>query len=147
MKFISEFGPNETRIEMKRTQLQDYEQELFDSKFCFVIRGDTPSSHAFYDAITASCIPILVSDRWDEVAAPFPSEEMDVSSFALRITEKKFMDDVQGVGNEIRALLDDTPRMMAMFKSMQLHRPKLLWNLKNAKVSEMVLQEVQRCPA
>jgi len=32
------------------------------SVFCLHLRGDTPSSRRFFDAVASGCLPIIVSD-------------------------------------------------------------------------------------
>ena len=42
-----------------------------DAKFCLVIRGDSPTSHAFSNALLSACIPVIISDAWVQVGMPF----------------------------------------------------------------------------
>ena len=40
-----------------------YQVMVAQSHFCLHLRGDTPTSRRFYDAIAAGCLPIVVSDE------------------------------------------------------------------------------------
>ena len=53
------------------------------SVFCLVIRGDTKSSRRLFSAISAGCIPVIISDL---ISLPF-SNIIDYSSFALILPE------------------------------------------------------------
>ena len=41
------------------------------ARYCLVIRGDTPTSHAFVNALISACIPIIISDAFIEEGMPF----------------------------------------------------------------------------
>ncbi|CAL4177160.1 unnamed protein product, partial [Meganyctiphanes norvegica] len=46
------------------TEVYQYPEILTDAKFCLVLRGGRLGQAAFYDALKAGCIPIIVSDRY-----------------------------------------------------------------------------------
>ena len=41
---------------------EEFADSLSKSQYCIMIRGDDPSRSRFYDAISAGCIPIVISD-------------------------------------------------------------------------------------
>ena len=50
-----------------------WRHDLLQSKYCLVIRGDTPGSRALFRAIRAGCLPVIVSDALWAYAPLFPS--------------------------------------------------------------------------
>ena len=56
------------------------------SKFCLCPRGDSPSMSRVYFAMSVGCIPIIVSNPWTAMAAPFPGL-FDFFEFALHLPE------------------------------------------------------------
>jgi hypothetical protein len=66
------------------------------SKFCLVVRGDTPTSHSWTAALQACCIPVFISDHFAEVALPFgngsgPPSWLAVEHFAFAVAEKEVL--------------------------------------------------------
>jgi len=60
------------------------------SQFCLVIRGDDPSSHSLAHAIIAGCIPVIVSDDYEEYAGPLKSS-LSLKDFCIFIKEADFL--------------------------------------------------------
>lgn len=60
-----------------------YVDEMSNSTFCLVPRGDTPTSRRLFDAVVAGCIPVIVAD---EIALPFDSV-FNWDEFSIRIQE------------------------------------------------------------
>ena len=56
-----------------------YRGKLLTSKYCLILRGDTTSSKRLFSAISAGCVPIIISDG---LRLPF-SSIIDYSSFTL----------------------------------------------------------------
>jgi len=139
-------------VKMKWASQDQYADEMHDAKFCLVMRGDTPSSHSYYDALSASCMPIVVSDEWDEVSGPFAQGKQGTlqgglkhNEYTLRFSEEKFMEDLPAVANRIHKLLADGDRLRELFGNMQKHRSALLWSMPDNQVSEFALQSARRC--
>jgi Exostosin family len=63
---------------------------ILDSKYSLVMRGDTPGSHAFINAISAGCIPVIISDLHEYGATPF-QDIIPLRSYAIVISEKDFL--------------------------------------------------------
>merc|ERR1719343_21876 len=112
---FQEKATSQTSIAMERVEIEEYVAEIEDSKFCLVIRGDTPSTHGLYDALAGGCIPILISDRFDDVAAPMSygfvgspmKNGMDLDSFVIRIKEDKWMNHLDSFVSELEAMDED----------------------------------------
>ena len=69
----------------------DYEDVMNRSIFCFVPRGDWFSSGRLFDAMVASCVPVIVSDELSDDALPF-SELIPWDMFVVRVAEQDFVD-------------------------------------------------------
>ena len=77
-------------------------KHFFQSKFALVVRGDTPHTHALLHAVRAACIPVIVSDFYEEYAGPFKSS-LNLKDFSIVLDETDFLSDPAG---ELLALLD-----------------------------------------
>lgn len=89
----------------------DYEtwvEGIMSSKFCLVVRGDTPHSHALFAAVRAGCIPVVVSDYYSTYAPPFKSS-LTMEDFCIFIKEADFADQKDAL-TQVLALekLDDS---------------------------------------
>ena len=96
------------------------------SKFCLVLRGDTPTSHAFYNAISAACIPVVISNYFKKVGVPFP-HKISLDSIAIDIREQTFLRSpakvFEMIGNFSEAYLEDKLRNIT-----EIAQPALLYN-------------------
>jgi len=70
-------------------------QEFSDSKFCLVIRGDTPGSRALNRAIRAGCMPLIVSDALP-IYQPIYHKTLEYDNFALLVGDDEFLKDPIG---------------------------------------------------
>ena len=63
---------------------EEYVDELDDSRFCIIPRGNTPWTRRFFDAAVRGCIPAVLSDP-----VSFPFERLlDFRSFSLKLPER-----------------------------------------------------------
>ena len=67
-----------------------WNQEYADSKFCLVIRGDTPHSHALFNAVKVGCIPVIISDWYPFLLRPFPPHWI-CGTFCIFLPEGEFL--------------------------------------------------------
>eukprot|EP00557_Chaetoceros_sp_GSL56_P007581 CAMPEP_0176499766 /NCGR_PEP_ID=MMETSP0200_2-20121128/13123_1 /TAXON_ID=947934 /ORGANISM="Chaetoceros sp., Strain GSL56" /LENGTH=628 /DNA_ID=CAMNT_0017898249 /DNA_START=142 /DNA_END=2025 /DNA_ORIENTATION=+ len=82
--------------------VEQWLREFVDSKFCLVIRGDSPHSKAFVRSVRAGCIPVVIADCLP-VYAPVFKSILNMSEYAILLEEKKFVEDPEG---ELLKLLD-----------------------------------------
>lgn len=136
----------------QRETVDSHSRDLHRSKFCLVIRGDTPSTHAFYDAVAADCIPVLVSDRWGTLAAPFAHGRhgviqggMDFSAFTVRIPEQFWLQHIERVAERLQAIEADLDRSKTLFYHLLHAKPSLLWSMPHADVGDSVLESAWKC--
>jgi len=140
-------------IASARVPLEQYSHEMHQARYCLVIRGDTPSSHAFYDAIAASCVPVLVSDRFGDVATPFGRGRfdrrvtggLDFSLFTVQISEKAWMGNPDLVLRQIRAIDEDEGAARALFDNLQKSRPSLVWSMPGSTIGNHALDSARLC--
>ena len=81
-------------------------RDFADSKFCLVVRGDIPHSHALLRAVKAGCIPVVVSDLYEYYAPTFRSS-LNMRDFCIFIDEDKFVKDPARTLQELDELSED----------------------------------------
>ena len=88
------------------------------SVFCLVIRGDTKSSRRLFSAITAGCIPVIISDL---ISLPF-SNIINYSSFAIILPEGPVLASPLLMISRLRSMEPDEvrERQRAMCQARQL---------------------------
>ncbi len=69
--------------------------DIQQSQFALVIRGDTPGSHALANAIKFGCIPVIISDSLPLVLPVYSSsgEGLSLQDFTISIPEAIFLKD------------------------------------------------------
>ena len=90
------------------------------ARFCLVLRGDTPSSHALYNAVAAGCVPVVASDGFEHVGLPFAahryrlaagagggSSSLRLADFAVTLPEAEFEAAPERLLATLLALPDD----------------------------------------
>jgi hypothetical protein len=73
----------------------EWRAHFIDSKFCLVIRGDTPSTHALLSSVRAGCIPVIICDLCSRYSPSFKSS-LRIEDFSVTIDEHKFLQDPLG---------------------------------------------------
>ena len=66
-----------------------YAEIMMHAKWCFVPRGDTPSSRRLFDAMIAGCLPVIISDKID---LPFP-DVVPYAEIAITVSEDEWSRD------------------------------------------------------
>ncbi len=120
---------------------ETYIQEISSSKFCLVMRCDDPQTSRFYDAVAAGCIPVIISDGWHQIVAPFRNR-INYHSFTITIPES--------IWNEhtISAARFIYHRDVSEFKDLyhnliHVAQPALLWRHPRSIVAHLGLQELK----
>jgi hypothetical protein len=62
------------------------------SKFCLVVRGDDPKSHALLRAVKVGCIPVVISDAYPDYA-PTLKSSINMHDYSIFIQESDFKKD------------------------------------------------------
>lgn len=83
---------------------EEWISHFTNSKFCLVIRGDLPPSHALERSIRVGCIPVIISDLVPKYTSPLKST-LDMHDYAIILNETEFLNNPQ----EELAKLNDIP--------------------------------------
>ena len=78
---------------------------ITNSKYCIIMRGDTPHTHALLRAVRVGCIPVLISDQYQRYAGPFKSL-IKIANFSVSIPEAEFMKNPQETLSGLQNLSD-----------------------------------------
>ena len=83
-----------------------WERNLMDSKFCPVIRGDSPHSHALWRSIRVGCIPVIIADTMP-VFAPLFKNTLNLEDFAVIIKEEDLIKDTWNTLLQLNSISKD----------------------------------------
>ena len=92
MSYNDKFATNITYVSMRK------------SVFCLVPRGDTPSSRRLFDAVSAGCIPVIISDDY----TPAFQSALNYSRFSLRFPVEEVLADPCKVFGKLRMMDKET---------------------------------------
>jgi hypothetical protein len=121
---------------------QEWLSELEQSKFCLVMRGDTPSSHGLINAIKVGCVPVILSDSFQLVGQPFPTQ-LPWSLFTVALSEQAFAADPYAV---LRFLWQFPVRyQQSLLKHLKQSQSALLYEAKGDVEAYILRQIVQDC--
>eukprot|EP00808_Paulinella_micropora_P011190 g46260.t1 len=120
----------------------EFVDTITKSKFCLVIRGDDPSSHSFARALAAQCIPIFISDQFDDVALPF-YPHLSSHPFTYRIPEANFLEHPWNALDQVlQSANDSTHGLRAKFLEMMEARRSQLYIHPSTLVPDFVLLSI-----
>ena len=116
-----------------------------NSKFSLVIRGDTPGTHAFVNAISVASIPIIISDKYkhfgsfEEQVLPF-KDKIKLSDIAIIINEKILLQSP----NKINWIISKLPeqKIKNILENIKRVQKYLLYFSKDNKMVDAFLDEV-----
>lgn len=99
-----------------------YRTAMLSSTFCFHIKGDTPTSRRFFDAVAAGCIPVVISDGMKQnLAFPWRVQYDDA---AVHVAEDEWLASPELVVERLRILetnTDSIQRMRRMLSAARVH--------------------------
>ena len=102
----------------KRFADVNYPDVMARSVFCFVPRGDSPTSRRLYDAMAAACVPVIVSDDWSGATLPF-HELIPWEVFVVRVSERDWNENPRATLERLREMpareLAERQRMVRQF--------------------------------
>jgi hypothetical protein len=82
---------------------EEWLESFPSSKFCLVIRGDSPHTHALIRSVRAGCIPVVISDVYP-IYAPIFKSTLNMHDYCIFIDEEKFIRDPQAELNKLQLL-------------------------------------------
>ena len=113
-----------TENELEQHKGASYETGMMESAFCWIPRGDNPTSRRIFDAVAAGCIPVVVSD---DIARYLPFRwAVEWRSMILQVPEAVFNENPRGVGDAVLALPDKV--VNSLRARMDAARTAVLWN-------------------
>lgn len=115
---------------------EDWISEFKNSKFSLIIRGDTPSSHSFVNSIMYGCVPVIISDLFEDVAVPF---DINLESISIKIKEKDFLENPNIVIRTIESLSEED--IKDKIYNLSNCQSLLLYNHPDSKISEQIINK------
>ena len=82
--------------------LDQWAYQYAHSKFCLVIRGDTPHSSALLRSLRVGCIPVVASDYFERYSPTLKSSLKSFADFVIFVNEQDFVNDP---GRELRKIM------------------------------------------
>ena len=110
------------------------------ARWCLVMRGDTPTSHAFYNAIAGGCLPVVISDGFEAVGSP--PFGIVLESLAVVVSETSFTANPNALLSMLEALPE--PVVAAKLRALAAAQPKLLYRHPHSVVASLLLDSVAR---
>ena len=121
--FVSSDDMTEKQLERHRTG-PAYDIGMMESTYCWIPRGDNPTSRRIFDAVAAGCIPVVVSD---DISRYLPFRwAIEWRSMILQVPEAVFNKDPRGVADAVLALPDKV--VNSLRDRMDVARTAVLWN-------------------
>lgn len=85
---------------------EEWLHHFSSSKFCLIVRGDDPKSHALLRAVKVGCIPVVVSDAYPDYA-PTLKSSINMHEYCIFIQESDFIKDPK---KELRMLEEQSEK-------------------------------------
>ena len=119
-----------------------------NSKFALVIRGDTPGSHAFVNAISVGSIPIIIADKqlkykigsFEEQVLPF-KKKLKLDNFTVIINEEILLNSPEKINNIIDQLSEN--KIKELLLNIKVAQKYLLYFSKDNNMVNAFLDEVR----
>lgn len=122
--FVSSDSMSEEALRRGSRRAPSYEEGMLASTYCWVPRGDNPTSRRIFDAVAAGCIPVVVSD---DIARYLPFRwAVDWRAMILQVPEAVFAANPVEVADAVLALPDALVETLRA--RMDAARFKILWN-------------------
>lgn len=116
------------------------------SKFSLIVRGDTPGTTSFVNAVAFGCIPVIISDAFEKVVFPF-KQHLDLNDFAITISEEQFLREPGALMPYLRSLapVEIEARLSSLARAQRL----LLYNHPQSETLTTILEyfaKIKRLP-
>jgi hypothetical protein len=113
-----------TEKEIQRHKGASYDVGMLESTYCWIPRGDNPTSRRVFDAVAAGCIPVVVSD---DIARYLPFRwAIEWRSMILQVPEAVFNKNPRGVADAVLGLPSKV--VASLRERMDAARTAILWN-------------------
>ena len=84
----------------------EWQREFGDSKFCLVVRGDSPHSHALWRSIRVGCIPVILADVLP-VFAPMFKSTLNMTDYAIVLKEQDVLNNPEKTLLQLNSMSDE----------------------------------------
>jgi hypothetical protein len=116
---------------------------MLSHQFCLVPRGDTPSSGRLFGALACRCVPLVLSNKFEQ---HYPFREVGrYDEWALPIAEGEFMREPRAAVE--RAMERARPKLHAIRAAMDAVSPELLYDHPQSRAADNLLRGVEVCSA
>mmetsp|Transcript_33647 Transcript_33647/g.37597 ORF Transcript_33647/g.37597 Transcript_33647/m.37597 type:complete len:196 (+) Transcript_33647:1545-2132(+) len=109
---------------------KDFAESLTKSQFCLMIRGDDPSRSRFADALSAGCIPIIISDGFYSYATGYGRMLHNYATFSIHIPESQWL--VHPTSMLLWVTTMPRQELRFMHTSLMQVRPKLVFEVEDS---------------
>ena len=132
-KMVKQLPPSMVFHTPDRIPPDEFAESLAKSQFCLMIRGDDPCRSRFADALSAGCIPVIISDGFFTYCG---SGRMihNYDAFTIRIPESVWL--VDGLAWLMWAVTMPRAELRFMHASMMDARPKLVYDVDDGNCPE-----------
>lgn len=115
-------------------------EDILNSKFTLVLKGDTPTSHSFYNSLAAGSIPVVISDDFDKVGLPFIDKEIFNDS-CIRYKEYDYINNPIGLLNLLENI--DKDEIIKLLDKLNYLQKCFLYENPNNIIDELFLNKIE----
>jgi len=122
---------------------EEFAKSLSKSRFCIVMRGDDPSRSRYGDAISAGCIPVVISDGYMPFGAGHTRKMLNYETFTISIAETHFLTHGPSALHYAVTSLNRN-ELREMHRSIMKARPLVLWEIdgEESRVAELTIEQL-----
>mmetsp|Transcript_8507 Transcript_8507/g.9133 ORF Transcript_8507/g.9133 Transcript_8507/m.9133 type:complete len:564 (+) Transcript_8507:46-1737(+) len=119
---------------------EDFAESLVKSQFCLMIRGDDPARSRFFDAISAGCIPLIISDGFRPFGVGYDRMRRNYDAFTLSIPESHWLE--HAASALMLAVTMPRNELRFMHHSLMAVRPQLVFHMEDDGRSSQVVESI-----
>ena len=119
---------------------EEFAESLAKSQFCIMIRGDDPTRSRFADAISAGCIPLIISDGFFDFGIGYDRRVRNYDAFTISIPESHWIE--HAASALMYAVTMPRNELRFMHRSLMEVRPKLVFHMDDDGGSSQVVESI-----
>jgi hypothetical protein len=130
---------------VSRVPANNHSQLALESKYCFVIRGDTTSTQRLFVVMSFGCVPVIISD---DIELPF-EKILNWNKFSVRFAEEIVFRNLSAIYTTLRQISDE--RYSTMFRTLRSVTHLFLYDAENElnpismTFLDLVVKRLQMC--
>lgn len=137
---VKQLPPDKVYTVDARLPPEEFAESLAKSQFCIMIRGDDPSRSRFADAISAGCIPIIISDGFFDFGIGFDRRVRNYDAFTISIPESHWLE--HAASALMYAVTMPRNELRFMHRSLMEVRSKLVFHMDDDGGSSQVVESI-----